>query len=96
MAGLGAAAPAILYVGLLSSALTFTLLTMAMRHTPAAEASIIVSTESLFGAVAGALLLGERLPPIAWAGAALIVLATLAVQVAPHALAGVARRRSGA
>ena len=84
LAALRAAAPAILYVGLLSSALSFTILTIAMRHTPAAEASIIVSTESLFGAVAGAILLGDRLPPIAWAGAAMIVVATLVVQVAPH------------
>lgn len=84
LAGLIRAAPEIAYVGLLSSALTFTLLTVAMRHTPAAEASIIVSAESLFGALAGAVMLGERLSPIAWAGAALIVLATLAVQIAPH------------
>lgn len=85
------AAPEIAYVGLLSSALTFTLLTIAMRHTPAAEASIIVSAESLFGALAGAILLGERLTPVAWAGAALIVLATLAVQIAPHWTAKLAK-----
>ncbi len=82
-AGLAAAATEIAYVGLLSSALTFTLLAVAMKHTPPAEASIIVSTESLFGALAGALLLGERLPLIAWTGAALIVIATLLVQLAP-------------
>ena len=55
-----------------------------MRHTPAGEAAIIVSTESLFGALAGAVLLGERLTPIAWIGAALIAMATIAVQLAPH------------
>jgi drug/metabolite transporter (DMT)-like permease len=78
------AAPEIAYVGLLSSALTFTILTLAMRHTPPAEASVIVSTESLFGAMAGALLLGERLSLVAWTGAALIIVATLAIQIAPH------------
>jgi drug/metabolite transporter (DMT)-like permease len=76
------AAPQIAFVGILSSAVTFTILTIALRHTPPSEASIIISSESLFAALAGAILLGERLTPIAWAGAALIVAATLAVQVA--------------
>ncbi len=84
LAALWRAAPEIAYVGLLSSALTFTILTLAMRHTPAAEAAIIVSTESLFGAMAGALLLSERLTVVAWTGAALIIIATLAIQIAPH------------
>lgn len=84
LAALIRAAPEIAYVGVLSSAVTFTILTLALRHTPAAEAAVIVSAESLFGALAGALLLGERMTAIAWTGAALIVLATLAIQVAPH------------
>jgi drug/metabolite transporter (DMT)-like permease len=74
----------IAYVGLLSSALTFAILTVAMRHAPPAEAAVIVSTENLFSALAGALLLGERLGLINWAGAGLIVLATLLVQIAPY------------
>ena len=82
---LRAAAGEILYVGLLSSALTFTILTLALKYAPASEASVIVSTESLFAALAGALLLGERLPPIAWAGAALIMAAVVLVQVGPRA-----------
>jgi drug/metabolite transporter (DMT)-like permease len=75
----------ILYVGLLSSALTFTLLAVAMKHTPASEAAVLVSMETLFAALAGALLLGERLPPIGWLGAALLFSATLIVQLAPRA-----------
>ena len=55
------AAPEIAYVGMLSSALTFTLLAIAMRHTPAAEATIIVSTETVFAAIAGMVILGEQL-----------------------------------
>lgn len=81
VAGLRGAAPDILYVGLLSSALTFTLLTVALRHTSASEAAVIVSTETLFAAVAAYLLLGERLAAIGWVGAALILLATLLVQL---------------
>jgi drug/metabolite transporter (DMT)-like permease len=75
----------IVYVGLLSSALTFTLLAIAMKHTPASEAAILVSMETLFAAMAGALLLGERLPPIGWLGAALLLAASLLVQLSPRA-----------
>lgn len=71
------------YLGVLSSALTFTLLTWAMRWTPPSEASIIVSTETLIAAASAYLLLGERLEPIGWAGAGMILGAILLVQLAP-------------
>lgn len=89
------AAPNILYVGLISSAVTFTLLVIALRYTPPAEAAVIASTESLFAALAGAVLLGERLGLVAWLGAALIILATLAVQVVPHLQSGRIRPAEG-
>ena len=84
---LAKASGAILYVGVLSSALTFTLLAIAIKHTPASEAAVLMSTETLFAALAGALLLGERLPLIGWFGAALLFAATLLVQLAPRAKA---------
>jgi len=77
------AAPEIAYVGVLSSALTFTMLAIAMRHTPAAEATIIVSCETVFAAIAGVILLGEQLQWIGWMGAAMMFSATLLVQLAP-------------
>jgi len=79
--GLIAAAPEIAYVGLLSSALTFTLLTVALQHTPPAEAAVIVSLETVFAAAAAYWLLGERLGAIGWAGAALIMGAVLILQI---------------
>ncbi|MGE3065139.1 MAG: DMT family transporter [Hyphomicrobiaceae bacterium] len=79
--GLIAAAPDIAYVGLLSSALTFTLLTVALQYAPAAEVAVIVSTETLFAALAAYLLLGERLTALGMVGAALILAATLLVQL---------------
>lgn len=82
--GLKAAAWDIAYVGLLSGALTFTIFTYAMRHTPPSEAAVIVSTECLFAAAAGAIVLSERLSPASWAGAALILCSILAVQIAPR------------
>ena len=74
----------IAYVGLLSSALTFTLFSIALRYTEPSQATIIVSTETLFAAFGAWLILGERLPLIAWAGAGLILFATLLVQLAPR------------
>ncbi len=74
----------IAYVGLLSSALTFTLFSIALRHTGPSEATIIVSTETLFAAFGAWWLLGERMAPIGWAGALLILAATLLVQLAPQ------------
>jgi drug/metabolite transporter (DMT)-like permease len=79
--GLSAALPSILYVGLMSSALTFTLLTIALQYTPPSEAAVIVSLETVFAAIAAFLVLGERMPPIAWVGAAMIMAGTLVIQL---------------
>ena len=73
----------IAYVGLLSSALTFTLFTMALRHTPPSEAAILASAETLFAAAAGYAVLGERLDLTRSIGAGLIFSAIIFVQVAP-------------
>lgn len=70
-------AVAVLYVGLLSTAFTFTLMAVALKHTPAPRAAVLLSTETLFAAAAGYLLLGERLPFIGWVGASLILMAVL-------------------
>ncbi len=77
------ALPAITYVGVLSSALTFTLLAIALKDTPPTEASILMSTETLFAAAAGVLLANDWLPPIGWIGAALMFAATVLVQIGP-------------
>jgi len=83
LSALAAAWREIAYVGLLSSALTFTLLAIAMKHTPPTEAAIIVSSETLFTALAAYLLLGERLSAVGWCGAGLILAAVLLVQTGP-------------
>jgi drug/metabolite transporter (DMT)-like permease len=88
LGAIAAAAPSILFVGVLSSALTFTLLSVAMRHTPPSEAAIVMSLETVFAALAGFWLLGERLTPIGWVGAGLLLAATLIVQLFPGASAG--------
>ena len=80
IAAIKAAAVPILYVGILSSAFTFTLMANVVRHMPASRASILISTEVLFGAAAGFIMLGEKLSPIGWAGAALMFCAILIIQ----------------
>jgi drug/metabolite transporter (DMT)-like permease len=90
--GLMAAWQEIAFVGLLSSALTFTLLAIAMKHTPPTEAAIIVSSETLFAALAAYLLLGERLSLLGWCGAGLILSAVLLVQIGPSLMPSKRRR----
>jgi drug/metabolite transporter (DMT)-like permease len=83
LGGLAGAAPDILYVGLLSTALTFTLLTVALQYTPPSEAAVIASTETVFAALAAYLVLGERLSALGWLGAGLILGAILLLQIGP-------------
>jgi drug/metabolite transporter (DMT)-like permease len=73
-----AAAPAILFAGLVSGALGYTMRIIAQRYTPPAEAALILSVESVFAAIAGAIWLGERLTVAAAIGCAFILLGALA------------------
>lgn len=77
------AAPMILFAGLVSGALAYTLQIFAQRHTPPAEAALILSLESVFAALAGAALLGERLTAVGAIGCLMILLGAVAVEAAP-------------
>lgn len=83
-AALTAAAPEIIFVGLFSSALTFGLFSTALARVSGPKAAVLLSTEAVFAAMAGMVVLGERLPPLAWAGAALILAAVVVVQIGPR------------
>lgn len=80
----------IAYAGLVSTAIAFTLQAVGQLHVPPANAAIILSAESLFAAFGGWLLLGERLPPQGYLGAAMILAAIVAVETIP----ALARRRA--
>lgn len=73
----------IAYTGFVSGGLAFTLQTIAQAHTPPADSAILLSMESLFAALFGALLLGERLTPLGWTGGAMVLAAAILVQVLP-------------
>lgn len=81
--GLASAIPAILYTGLLSGGVGFTLQIIAQQHTPAAEAALIMSLESIFAATAGAMVFHEHLTLLATLGCALILLGVIVVEVGP-------------
>ncbi|HEX4297878.1 MAG TPA: DMT family transporter [Devosia sp.] len=81
--GIGAGWIEILYSGVMSTAIAFSLQAIGQQYVPPANAAIILSAESLFSALGGALLLGERLPPLGYAGAALIFAAIVMVETIP-------------
>ncbi|MGA8171388.1 MAG: DMT family transporter [Methylocystis sp.] len=81
--GLSLALPSILYAGLCSGGIAYTLQIFAQKHTPAPEAALIMSLESVFAAISGAVLLSERLTSLAVLGCALILLGVILVEAGP-------------
>jgi drug/metabolite transporter (DMT)-like permease len=81
------AAPEILFSGIFAGGIAFTLQTIGQQHTTAPQAAIFLSSEALFAAFFGVLLLENRLMPIAWLGCALIFAAILATELVPGWLA---------
>jgi drug/metabolite transporter (DMT)-like permease len=73
--------PAILYTGVFSVAVGFTLQVIAQKHTPANDAAIIMSLEAVFAVLFGWLFLHEMLLPVQIAGCGLILAAVMLVQV---------------
>lgn len=83
MSAIRIVAPELLFVGIFSSGIAFTLQMIGQRYTTAPQAAIFLSSEALFAALFGALLLGERLPAIGLFGCGLIFAAMLAVELLP-------------
>jgi drug/metabolite transporter (DMT)-like permease len=83
----------LLYAGLISGGVAFTLQIVAQRYTPPSQAAVILSLESVFAAIAAAILIAERLTVVAAAGSALILISVLIVELGPPALT---RLRAGA
>jgi len=76
-----AALPELLALGVLSTGVAYALQAIAQQFTSPSDAAVLTSAESVFGALGGMFLLAER-PTLATAlGAALIVLAILAIQL---------------
>lgn len=74
-----AAGPELAVLGVFSTAIAFGIQIAAQRFTSASHAAVIVSAESVFGALGAAILLGERNSPAGALGAAIILGAILSV-----------------
>lgn len=77
------ALPDILFAGVVSTALGFTLQMVAQRNCSASAAAIILSLEGVFAALAGWIMLGQAMTIIAMLGAGLIMAAVLLVELNP-------------
>ena len=82
-ATLQAALLPILYVGIFSSALAYTFQILAQKDSDPAVISLLLSLESVFGALSGALFLQERMTLREYFGCALVLAAVLLSQVDP-------------
>jgi drug/metabolite transporter (DMT)-like permease len=71
---------AIAYTALFSLGLCYTLQVWAQRHTPPADAALLLSLESVFAVICGWFLLDEKLLPIQVFGCVLIFIAVLLSQ----------------
>lgn len=80
--GAWAAAWSLLFAGVLSSGVAFTLQVVAQRYSPSAHASIIMSTEGVFAALAGWLMLSEVLQGRAIMGCVIMLTGVVLSQLA--------------
>lgn len=77
------ALPEILYAGIFSGGIAFTLQVVGQRYTTAPQAAIFLSSEAVFAALFAAIFLGERIPAAGLVGCGLILAAILMVEIVP-------------
>jgi drug/metabolite transporter (DMT)-like permease len=73
----------ILYAGVASGGIAYTLQAVAQQHTPSADAAIILSSEALFGGIGGVWLLNEKLTLSGIWGCCAIMAAIALVELSP-------------
>lgn len=73
----------ILYGGLLSVGVAYTLQVVAQKNAKPSHAAIILSMESVFGAVGGAVILGETMSTRGYLGCIFILSGILVSQIKP-------------
>lgn len=72
---------AILYLGLIVTAMGLWMEVIALQDVSSVEAAIVYTLEPVVGAAFAYVLLGERWGPTGWIGAALILVACLGTQL---------------
>ncbi|GKX66449.1 permease [Clostridium sp. TW13] len=81
--GISNAIVPILYGGLLSVGVAYTLQVVAQKNAKPSHAAIILSMESVFGAIGGAIILGETMSTKGYIGCILILAGILLSQITP-------------
>ncbi|MBE5784117.1 MAG: DMT family transporter [Clostridiales bacterium] len=71
---------AVVYCGLFSTAMGYTFQTIGQKHCRPAYAALILSLESVFGVISGALLLGERMALRGYIGCVFMMVAVVLAQ----------------
>lgn len=80
-AGIVPAFSAILYCGILSSGIAYTCQILGQKGANPTFSTIVLSTESVFGAIAGAIMLGERMSARGYMGCILIFAGIILSQI---------------
>ena len=81
--GFRQALPAMLYAGIISGALGYTLQILGQRDVNPTVASLLMCLESVFSVISGALLLGERITPRESLGCVVMFAAVILAQISP-------------
>jgi drug/metabolite transporter (DMT)-like permease len=76
----------VVYIGILSTAIGYTLQVYGQKTAPASDAAILLSMEAVFAVITGWLLLDEKLAGLQIAGCVMIFIAIILVQL--HTVAG--------
>jgi drug/metabolite transporter (DMT)-like permease len=71
----------IVYIGLLSTAVGYTLQVLGQKYAPPTDATILLSMEAVFAAVTGFIFLGETMQLVQLVGCGLILVAVLVTQL---------------
>ena len=75
--------PSILFLGICSSGIAYTLQILGQKEIDPTVASMILSLESVFGVIGAALFLGERMTLREYIGCAIVFIAVLLAQINP-------------
>ena len=81
LAGLAGGWWTILYIGLLSTAIGYTLQALGQKYAPPTDATILLSMEAVFAALAGYIFLNETMQAIQLVGCGMILVAVVITQL---------------
>ena len=78
---IGEVFPSLIYLGICSSGIAYTLQIVGQSHVPPATASIVLSLESVFGVIFAAVIHGERMSLREYIGCAIVFAAVMLSQI---------------